>query len=149
MTVSESKAVPLEDSVCRFIRPRDWSASENRPRPSAFSQPDLSLWNERRLIEDGVAIDDLQIDIFEGCGQAYHAVADYFRFASQVEEMTGEPCKIRVEWRVGDEYVREPWRLWRNAHVQVEMVSGSKALPSPLRRLLAMNTRRSVEPKTS
>lgn len=140
--------VPLEDSVCRFIRPKDWSTAEKRPRPSAFNQPDLSVWNESRLIADGVAIEELQIDMFAGCGQAYHTVADYYRFAAQVEEMTGESCKIRVEWRTRDEYVREPWRLWRNAHVQVEIANGSKALPQPLRRLLALNTRRSVEPRS-
>ena len=140
--------VPLEDSVCRFIRPKDWSASEKRPKASAFSQPDLSVWNERQLTEDGVAIEELQIDMFAGCGQAHHTVADYFRFASQVEEMTGESCKIRVVWRTSDEHVKEPWRLWRNAHVQVEMVNGSKTLPPPLRGLLALNTRRSVEPKS-
>lgn len=147
MIVSKSKAVPPEDSVCRFIRPRDWSTAEKRPRPSAFSQTDLSVWNERRLIEDGVEIEELQIDMFEGYGQAYHTVADYFHFASEVEAKTGESCKIRIEWRTCDEYVPEPWRLWREAHVQVEMVNGLK-LPPTLRRLLAMNTRRSVEPKS-
>lgn len=139
--------VPLEDTVCRFIRPKYWSVAEKRPKPAAFNQTDLSVWNERRLVKDGVAIEELQIDMFEGYGQAYHTVADYFRFASEVEEKTGESCKIRVVWRTSDEYVREPWRLWRNAHVQVEMLNGSK-LPTQLRQLLALNTRRCVEPKS-
>ena len=138
--------VPEDDVVCRFIRPDDWSIRDNRPRPGAFKQAELSVWHKDRLSSQGSTLEDLLIEHLAGYGQAHHAVADYLESAQEAVEREGTPFQVQVEWRPEDQYVEEPWRPWRDAHVQVEATEGPRKFLIEFRRLLALNSRFSVPP---
>ena len=138
--------VPEDDVVCRFIRPDDWSNRDNRPRPGAFKQGDLSLWHRDRLLSRQVLLEDLRVEHLSGYGQAHHVVADYLKFARKAEQHEGTPFQVQVEWRPEDKYVDEPWRRWRDAHVQVEAIEGPVKFLVEFRRLLALKSRFSVPP---
>ena len=97
--------VPDNDRVCRFIRPRDWSRRENRPRPGAFKQPSLSIWHEERLLAHGASLYDLRIEHLVGCGQAHHAAGDYQELASEAaqeeaSQFSNRHQKLRYSWAV-------------------------------------------------
>ena len=139
--------VPEDAIVCRFIRRDDWSIRDSRPRPGAFKQADLSVWHRDYLLSRHVLLKDLCIEHLTGCGQAHHAVADYLEFAWRAAQCEGTPFQVQVEWRLEDQYVEEPWRLWRDAHVQVEAVEGPSKFLVEFRRLLALNSRYSVSPE--
>ena len=138
--------VPQDDLVCRFIRPRDWNGRNNRPKASAFKQPDLSVWHIGRLLERGASIDDLRIEHLAGYGQAHHAVSDYETLAEEATQRTGIAFRVRAEWRSADQYVDEPWRPWAYAHVQVEALEGPANFLAEFRRLLAAHARYVVSP---
>ncbi len=138
--------VPEDDIVCRFIRPDDWSNRDKRPRPGAFKQADLSVWHKGRLSERDVLLEDLRIGHLAGCGQAHHTVADYLEFARKAAQCEGRPFQVQIEWRPEDQYVEEPWRPWRDAHVQVEAMEGPGKFLVEFRRQLALNLRFSVPP---
>ena len=138
--------VPEDDVVCRFIRPSDWSTRDQRPRPGAFKQAGLSVWHRDRLSSRQVRLEDLRIEHLSGCGQAHHVVADYLEFAQEAARREETPFQVQVEWRPEDQYVAEPWRPWRDAHVQVEAVEGPDQFLVEFRRMLALNTRFSVAP---
>lgn len=138
--------VPQEDTLCRFIRPRDWNKGTGRPSQRAFAQPGLSVWDLERLTEHEVSIDDLRIEHLAGCGQSQHTAEDYARFAVEAAESEKTPFRVSVEWRPEDEYVAEPWRPWAYAHVQVEAVEGPPNFLLEFRRLLALNARHLVPP---
>lgn len=138
--------VPDDDRVCRFIRPRDWSRRENRPRPGAFKQPSLSVWHEERLLAQGASLYDLRIEHLVGCGQAYHTAGDYQGLASEAAQEEGIPFQVQIEWRPEDQYVSEPWRAWAYAHIQVEAIEGPDDFLIEFRRLLARRTRFAIPP---
>lgn len=142
--------VPKDDIVCRFIRRKDWSRRDNRPKASAFkevkSHSALSVWHKGRLLEQNVALEDLRIGRLEGWGQAHHTVDDYLQFAHDAEEKTGQPFEVEVEWRPENEYVTEPWRKWRYAHIQVKAIKGSGKFPDEFRDKLAFNARTKIPP---
>ncbi len=138
--------VPVEDILCRFIRPQDWSTRDQRPKPSAFKQAELSLWHQERLGCNNVSLRDLQIENLKGCGQAHHKSKDYLEFAPQSAENSGELLQVQVKWRPEDEFVEGPWREWRYAHVQVEAISGPPKFTREFRRLLALNSRVNIPP---
>ena len=98
------------------------------------------------LYERGVALDGLRIEHLVGYGQAHHTAGDYHRLARQVEEKDGAPFRVRVAWRPDDEFVAEPWRQWRYAHIQVETVVGPPQFTVQFRNLLALNTRVAIAP---
>ena len=102
----------------------------------------MSVWHEGRLTECGVTLEELQLESLEDSGRAFHTVADYLELADEVEQKTGKSCELRIEWRSEDCNVLEHWRQWRYAHVQVEMMDGSRFLPPSLRNLLALKARR-------
>lgn len=110
--------VPQEDIVCRFIRYDKWSKRENRPRPGAFKQPDLSVWHPERLRNKGVRLEDLQFDSLEGSGQALITVAEIFEAAQTAEQKKDGKLHVEVEWR--PETVDEARQQWSYAHAQVE-----------------------------
>ena len=60
--------------------------------------------------------------------------------------MRETPFQVQVEWRPEDKYVDEPWRRWRDAHVQVEAIEGPVKFLVEFRRLLALKSRFSVPP---
>ena len=129
--------VPVGDSVCRFIRKTDWSTALNKPKAKSFKQRDMSVWHEGRLTAQGATLDDLQIGDFTGSGRLNLTVADYLDIASQVSSRTGRTFQVQVEWRPEDQYVKEPWRQWRDAHAQLEMLGTSLAhFPPEFRNLL-------------
>ena len=136
--------VPSDDMVCRFIPPGQWSRRDNRPRTRAFKQVGLSVWHRGRLHERNVALEDLLIENLAGYGQAHHLAGDYLRFADRVVQEVNTLCQVRVEWRPDE--VTEPWRQWRNAHVQVEAIEGPADFPLEFRRLLAANSRLVIPP---
>ena len=138
--------VPLDDILCRFIRPSDWGKRDNRPRPGAFKQASLSVWHKDSLEEQRVALEDLLIEHLTGYGQAHHAAGDYISLAGEAAGLEGIPFQVRVEWRPGDEHVAEPWRRWRYAHVQVETIIGPDNFLIEFRRQLALNCREVVAP---
>lgn len=140
--------VPLDDVVCRFVRPSDWSRILKQPKPGAFKQAGLSVWHRDRLEEQGATLDDLRIEHLYGYGQAHHTVGDYYRLArkSEEEEKDGTPFRVQVEWRPDDEFVAEPWRQWRYAHIQVETVVGPAQFTVRFRNLLALKTKVAIAP---
>ena len=139
--------VPHDDIVCRFIRPQDWSRRDNRPRPGAFKQAGLSVWHQGRLCERNIALTALCILHLTGYGQALHAAGDYLAIARESALDTGLPFQVQVEWRPEDEYVAEPWREWRYAHVQVEATEGPSNFLAEFRDRLAHSTRAAVPPE--
>jgi len=135
-----------EDIVCRFVRSQDWSSRESRPRPGAFKQADLSVWHLEILQTQGVRVEDLRVEQLVGAGQAHHLVSDYLDLARSASEKAETPFAVRVEWRPEDEFVAEPWRPWRFAHVQVEATEGPAQFLPEYRWLLAVNSRYLVPP---
>ena len=117
-------SVPSQDTLCRFVRRQDWSRREGRPKPGAFKQSGLSVWNCDKLREHGVTLDELRIEHLSGCGQAHHTAGDYLEHAREAERQDGIVLGVQVLWRSGDEHVAPPWRNWRCAHVQIESTSG-------------------------
>ena len=140
-------SVPTKDTLCRFIDPDKWNDGLQQPTSRAFKQAGLSVWHPGRLDQCNVRMEDLLIEHLTGWGQAYHTVDDYVRFAYQVAQSEGVPCRVQVEWRPDE--VDAPWQEWGYAHVQVEATEGDKDLHLELRRLLAANSRRIVPPTTS
>ena len=142
--------VPLDDIVCRFINPTNWSARENGPREGAFKpqrgQANISVWHNDRLLERDVRLEDLLIENLVGFGQAHHRAEDYTDLAREVSEKSGEPFEVQVEWRPEDDHVEPPWRRWRYAHVQVEAIAGPAQFLRRFRKLLTVNSRVVIPP---
>ena len=138
--------VPEDDILCRFIRPKDWSRILNRPKPGAFKQAALSVWHDARLRERGFSLEDLRIDHLAGYGQSHHTAGDYIDCAREAAQRDGEPFQVQVEWRPEDQYVAEPWRHWRYAHVQVEAIEGPAQFLPEFRRVLAERARVVIPP---
>ena len=138
--------VPRYDVLCRFVRPADWSARENRPRPGAFKQADMSVWHIGQLRAMHVALDELRIAHLGGCGQAHHTAGDYQDLAAEASQTEGISFAVQVEWRPDDQCVSEPWRQWAAAHAQVETTLGPANFLPEFRRLLALRTRRAIPP---
>jgi hypothetical protein len=132
--------VPVDDSVCRFIRQKDWSTELNKPKARLFKQQDLSVWHTGRLAEQGATLDDLRIEDLAGSGQLNLTVGEYLDIASEVSSRIGQTLQVRVEWRPDDQFVKEPWRRWQNAHAQVEMTGASWEHFPPAFRDLAIIT---------
>ena len=141
--------VPSGEPLCRFVqaRTKDWSTELNRPKPNAFrdDQGMISVWNVRLLSEYRVPIERLQTGSFSGSGQARLTSEDYFQAAHEVEEASGVSLDVRVEWRPEDQYVKEEWRQWAYAHVQVEHPTDSSVL-NLFRRILTTKSRCTVPP---
>ncbi len=139
--------VPEADTLCRFVRTRDWSRRDNRPKPGAFKQHWLSVWHTNILARNGVVLTTLCIGSLEGSGQAFHTTGDYIRIAAEAAAIEQTPFTVQVEWRTEDEFVGEEWRQWRYAHVQVESVEGPGDFLPEFRRQLALQTRSVVAPE--
>ena len=138
--------VPPDDIVCRFINPHrsSWNNNLNVPTQRAFKQVGLSVWHQERLRQQNAEFEDLLIENLAGYGQAHHRVGDYSALALQVAQEEAVPCQVQVEWR--PDAVTEPWRQWRNAHVQVEATEGPPDFPLEFRRLLAASARVVIPP---
>lgn len=143
------------DTVCRFVRTRDWSQTEGRPKPGAFKSANMSVWNQDRLNERGVELSALQIGALTGSGRAHYQVSDILRLADEAKqegnERRGAPSNfsVQVEYRTEDEYVEPDWRKWNYAHVQVEEEATDDASKEDLRgfrRMLSLHADRPVPP---
>lgn len=138
--------VPKHDTICRFIRPCDWSFAHNRPRNSVFGQTNPSAWNSDSLQARGVVLNELKICQFAQGGHAECTVQVYLDLAQEVTQETGELCDIRIVWRPDDTCIDEHWRAWWYAHVQIEMADGVSKLPVPLRWKLCLSDRVAAVP---
>lgn len=142
--------VPDSDLLCRFIRLRDWSPSEGRPRPGAFKdRSGLSLWHLGLLEQRSASPEDLLIESLTGCGQAHHTAGDYRQSAADAAQLAGRPLQIAVEWRTERNFVSEPWWPWRYAHIQAETILGDDEVQIRFRRLLAIRARLIIPPTLS
>lgn len=138
--------VPVFDILCRFVRPKDWSKTDNRPKPAAFKQADLSVWHKDKLLARHVRLEDLRIEHLTGYGQAHHTTGDFLQFATEAGQIENCEFSVQVEWRPEEKYVAEPWRRWNYAHVQVEAVEGPKNFLVEFRRKLSLNARVVIPP---
>lgn len=111
--------LPLEDTVCRFVRRGEWSEREGRPRPGAFKQPELSFWHPGRLEANGVRLEALQFDSLRGSGQALLTVEQIHEAARGAEQKRGGVLRVVLEWR--PETVGDAWRQWSYAHAEMEI----------------------------
>ena len=135
--------VPVEDSVCRFIRRCEWSTTLNKPKAKSLKQRDMSVWHEGRLAMQGAALSDLQIESLAGSGQLNLSVRDYLDIASLVSSAIGQTFQVLIEWRPDDQFVEEAWRRRRDAHAQVEMMGTSwKHFPPEFRDLVIITAQR-------
>ena len=135
--------VPSADLVCRFVRHRDWSNHENRPRASAFKDNrGLTVWHKERVRQHGDELNDLLIDHLAGAGKVLHCAGDY-ESAARAADLVAV-----VEWRPEDEHVGAPWRKWSNAHahVEIEPALDQRALLQRFRERLAQQTARDQTP---
>lgn len=135
--------VPVNDTVCRFLRISDWSTELHKPKQKSFKKGDMSVWHEGRLANLGATLSDLQFESLAGSGQLTLTVRDYLEIASRVSKRTGQAFQVQVEWRPEDEFVPESWRPWRDAHAQVEVMrnSGGK-FPPEFRDLVIITAQR-------
>ena len=140
--------VPDDDTLCRFVRAKDWSRRDNRPKPGAFKQHRLSVWHADLLARNGIALSVLCIGSLEGSGQAFHTAGDYPRIAAEASAIEQTAFAVQVEWRPEDDFVGEEWRQWRYAHVQAESIEGPGDFLSEFRRQLALQTRSVVAPES-
>ena len=138
--------VPTDDVLCRFVRPRDWSWRENRPKPSAFKQANLSVWHKGRLCAKAVSLNELRIEHLAECGQAHYRSGDFVEAAAKASQLEEVEFQVHVEWRPEDCYVAVPWRQWAYAHVQVETLLGPRNFLVEFRRQLCLNAQMTVPP---
>ena len=141
--------VPEEDIVCRFVRSKDWSIDQRRPKPAAFKQVDFSVWHPARLEAQGARLEQLQFGTLARTGQAHYTVGDFCRLASEVEaeaERSGETGKLdlMVEW--SPDTVLEAWKRWADAHIEVRTEMDCKTLLVRFRRALCFSARMVIPP---
>ena len=132
-------AVPVDDIVCRFIRPQDWSATSSKPKQGLMKQPIQSVWHEEKLVPHGANVSDLRIESLAGSGHFSLSVREYKDIASSVSSRItdAEKFEIEIEWRPEDEFVKEPWRQWRDAHAQLEKIADCQSnFPIEFRKLV-------------
>ena len=141
--------VPEDDVVCRFVRSKDWSTAEQRPKPGAFKDLDLSVWHLERLEGQGARLEDLQFGSLLGSGQAHYDVGDFSQIAREVEAEAaagGESGKLDVTVEWSPETVVDEWKRWASAHIEVRTEMDCKKLWAAFRRALCTNARDVVPP---
>ena len=139
--------VPEEDIVCRFVRSKDWSDSEQRPKPGAFKDVSLSVWHPACLQAHGARLEDLQFDSLARTGQAHYAAGDFSRTARKVEaEAVGESGKLDVTAEWSPETVVEAWKRWAFAHMEVRTEMDCRKLWAAFRRALCTSARKVIAP---
>lgn len=142
-------SVPDEDIVCRFVRSKDWSESEQRPRPGTFKQIDLSVWHQANLQSHAVRLEDLQFGSLARSGQAHYIVGDFSRIARKVKAEAarrGESGRLDVTAEWSPETVPEEWEQWVTAHVEIRTKMDCKKLWAAFRRALCTSARKVIPP---
>jgi hypothetical protein len=129
--------LPGDHIVARFIRSKDWSREEHRPKHTAFKQQDLSLWSKSKLNKRGDSLDDVHSAGFQGTGIAFFSVDACHQLAEDAATKVGQPLQITVEWQPNG----LPPHLvqWAYAHAEVRWVQSSEATIRTFRQLLALN----------
>lgn len=128
-----------EDTVCRFVRTRDWSTELEKPKSRCFKGPKMSVWHEGRLIQKGHTLDVLRFGELGGSGQLTLTVEDYYEIAAEVAAILGCDFQVQVILRTEDQFVGELWRPWCYAHAQVESVTHpTENLPKKFRDLVIL-----------
>lgn len=114
--------VPSDAMLCRFIRDGEWSETEKRPKTDLFTEPAWSVWHADMLAHHSVDLDQLRIGALAGSGKLLLTAGDYRRFAANAErERGGVRLPLRIAWRTGDDHVREAWKQWAYAHVEIDI----------------------------
>ena len=86
------------------------------------------------------------LSILPDTDKQHHTAQDYLDYAREAESKENTTIDVQAVWRTDDEYVEVPWRKWRDAHVQVEAMSGPEQFTAVYRQLLATNCRHRVSP---
>lgn len=141
-----------EGFFCRFVRPRDWSAKDQRPKAGAFKDKrNVTLWHEQRVVDLGDQLHDLQFGPLAGTGQAYFRAGEIEQHAREIEAEAAAKgdcdcsLSVTVAWR--PETVSEEWKKWAHAHAElIEADTNCHKLSVELRRRLSFKAYRSVPP---
>ena len=143
--------VPEEDIVCRFVRSKDWSTLERRPKAGAFKGKgvDLSVWHPARLQAYGAQLEDLQFGPLAGTGQAHYTAGGFGRIASKVEAEAQGRCEtgrldVIVEW--SPDQVAEEWKRWAYAHIDIRTQTDCQELGIAFRRALCFTAQHLIPP---
>ena len=135
--------VPPTYIVARFIRESEWSEETGMAKAKSLKSKDMSVWHEGTLIKQGATLETLKFGSLEGSGHFTLTVQEYLDIASEVAATIQNPFEVQVEWRPEGEHVPEPWRPWRDAHAQVEMLGEDwKAFPEAFRSLVIIKAKR-------
>lgn len=129
----ESREVPLDDWLCRFVRPGEWD-NNYRPLPVAFKASgdrQLSLFHIERVRSKRSDLEDLCIGSLVGAGQA-HVTRRICVDAGLGISPQFEP---EVYWR--PDKVKQDWEPWSDAHAQVESDGGDGNFPITYRLRMA------------
>ena len=138
--------VPGDALLCRFIRDSEWSEAKGRPKGDLFAQPVWSAWNVDMLKQRSVDLDELRIGALAGSGRLLLTAADYRHFAEEASKLRdGVKLPLRIVERTDDDNVREMWRQWAYAHVDIEITNTTAPNIRPVwiqfRNLLMTKTR--------
>ena len=127
--------VSEEEWICRFISQGKWDEELQQPTPRAFraSDRELSVFNPKRVEQIGGTIRDLCIEQLGGAGEAYLQVQTCIDLGKGISA----PFNPKVYWR--PDKVADPWKLWQEAHAQIESQGGNGGIPPSYRSLLAEN----------
>lgn len=99
------------DTLCRFIRTKDWSKKLQRPTPQAFKQPELSVWHKEWLDDCDTPLEQLRVGSLEGAGQAHHTVGDYNKHADELS--------VPLNITLAADKVPPALEQWGNAHYEL------------------------------
>ena len=128
--MSVDNLVPVEDWLCRFIRPGEWNSVTNRPLPVAFraSNRRLSGFHVQKVRDSGSSLSDLCIDGLSGAGEAHIQTKAVIEAANDDNLEGFEP---NVYWRPDN--VELAWEEWTDAHAHIESDSGDRGFPKTYR----------------
>ena len=127
--------VSEEEWVCRFVLSGDWYDELHRPTPDAFraSRRELSLFHPRKVEQLGFTLRDLCIERLAGAGEAHLQVKTCIELGQEISD----EFDPKVFWR--PDKVDDRWKLWEDAHAQIESQGGNRNFPMRYRSLLAEN----------
>lgn len=127
--------VSEEEWICRFITPDKWDDELQQPTPRAFraSDHELSVFHPKKVEEAGYSLRDLCIEQLSGAGEAHLQV----EACVNLDPPISAEFNPKVYWR--PDKVADPWKLWQEAHAQIESRGGNSGFPPSYRSLLAEN----------
>ncbi len=129
--------VPTENTLCRFVRSKEWSTDTNGPLNGAFKgkrnkvtgKPEMSHWDRTAMNRRGHSIELLRVGNLQDYPYTFYLKpSDYISAALQAESKTLEPCRITIKYT--PEGVAYEQAQWAYAHVDIiedEQTEKSKA----------------------